>query len=178
MHMAPNSNGLLRRWGITAEGIGATNTDWLREFRYTGGVLKEIPLFMANKRWQHPWQLVHRVALHDKLKKLATEEGAGVGPPARLHTSSTVVDIDPEKGIVTLESGETISADLVVGADGIYVSCGKYEVAPESVLLTPRSPVRGSSSPAKTQSFSARERLRSAFYSLVRLPWMTLSPNH
>lgn len=95
--------------------------DGLLEFRYTGGVLKDIPLVMANKRWQHPWQLVHRVALHDKLKQLATGP-AGAGPPATLHTATKVVDIDPEKGTLTLEGGAVVTVDLIVGADGIYVS--------------------------------------------------------
>ena len=38
----------------------------------------------------------------------------------RIDYNSTVVDVDINAPSVTLESGETIHADLVVGADGSY----------------------------------------------------------
>jgi len=73
-----------------------------------------------NKRWQHPWHLVHRVDLHDHLKHLATSD-IGVGTPVELHTASTVVAVDTEQGMLTLQDDSTVTADLVIGADGIYV---------------------------------------------------------
>jgi len=75
-----------------------------------------------NKRWQHPWHLVHRVALHDKLRSVATSTD-GLGRPASLHNSSRVVNVDPEKGVVELENGKLVSAHVIIGADGIYVRC-------------------------------------------------------
>jgi 2-polyprenyl-6-methoxyphenol hydroxylase-like FAD-dependent oxidoreductase len=103
-----------------AEALGASSMNHLREFSQEGALLKDIPLAEANKRWQHPWHLVHRVALHEKLKTVATSQD-GPGFPARLHVSSKVVDIDPERGIVTTADGATVHADVIVGADGIYV---------------------------------------------------------
>lgn len=93
---------------------------YMTEFRHTGAVLKNIDLTMANKLWQHPWQLVHRVALHDRLKKEATSE-TGPGEPAKLHVSSKVVDVNPTTGTVTLENGTAVVADVLLGADGICV---------------------------------------------------------
>lgn len=92
----------------------------LVEFSKGGQLMKKVDLREPNKRWQHPWLLVHRVSLHDQLKKLATSE-AGAGTPAKLRTASKVVEIDPEKGTLTLETGETSTADIIVGADGVYV---------------------------------------------------------
>jgi 2-polyprenyl-6-methoxyphenol hydroxylase-like FAD-dependent oxidoreductase len=92
----------------------------LIEYSSDGQVMKDVDLKEAAKRWQHPWLLTHRVGLHDKLKKLAT--GAeGEGPAAELHTASKVVEVDPEKGTITLENGQMDTFDVIVGADGVYV---------------------------------------------------------
>jgi 2-polyprenyl-6-methoxyphenol hydroxylase-like FAD-dependent oxidoreductase len=93
----------------------------MKEFRYSGELLKDMDLTTPNKRWQHPWLLIHRVALHDQLKKVATGDD-GPGIPAKLHTSTKAVDFDAELGTVAFENGTSITADVIVGADGIYVS--------------------------------------------------------
>ncbi|KAH8905161.1 FAD/NAD(P)-binding domain-containing protein [Coniochaeta sp. PMI_546] len=125
VHLAPNSNGILRRWGIYAEEFGGNPMSHLVEFSMDGQVMKKADLTGPNQRWQHPWLLVHRVSLHDQLKKLATsEDGAGI--PAKLHTASKVVQINPEEGTLTLENGETSTADIIVGADGVYSLTRKY----------------------------------------------------
>lgn len=61
----------------------------------------------------------HRSDLYKELTRLAT--GEGDGPPAELLLGSKVLACDPEAGTVTLGNGETISADLIIGADGIHV---------------------------------------------------------
>lgn len=120
MHLAPNSNGLLRRWGIYAEKFGACTMSKIVDFALTGGVIKEIDLTMPNKMWQHPWQLVHRVALHDNLKAVATAKDAS-GMPATLYTSTKVAGVDPDARTLTFADGSTRTADVIIGADGIYV---------------------------------------------------------
>ncbi len=74
VHLAPNANGILRRWGIHAEDFGANPTECLIERLSTGSVRMNIDLSGPNKQWQHPWLLVHRVNLHDHLKRLATAD--------------------------------------------------------------------------------------------------------
>jgi 2-polyprenyl-6-methoxyphenol hydroxylase-like FAD-dependent oxidoreductase len=119
VHLAPNSNGILRRWGIFAEEFGGNPMNHLLEYNETG-LVKEMDLTIPNKMWQHPWHLVHRVSLHEKLKEVATSDnGPGVAPT--LQTSSRVVEVDPEAGRVIFEDGSSIDADVVIGADGIYV---------------------------------------------------------
>lgn len=125
VHLAPNSNGILRRWGLYAETFGANPMDQLVELSEKGEILKHLDLREPNKQWQHPWHLCHRVNLHDQLKRLATSTDQP-GPPAKLHKSSKVVSVDPERGTITLEDGKTVEADLVIGADGIYSITRRY----------------------------------------------------
>lgn len=112
---------MLRRWGLLAEDCGAVSTDHIQERTTSGDILLDLDSSIPGKQWQHPWHLVHRVSLHEKLKALATGDKE-VGPPVKLYTSSKVVSLDPERGEVKLESGETVTADVVLGADGLYVS--------------------------------------------------------
>lgn len=120
VHMAPNANGLLRRWGLIPETFGANLMSSYKEFQPSGASIKEMDLTGPNKQWQHPWQLVHRVSLHDSLKKAATDS-KGPGKPATLNTANKVENVDPAKGTITLADGTVVEADLILGADGIYV---------------------------------------------------------
>ncbi|KAF7335442.1 6-hydroxynicotinate 3-monooxygenase [Mycena venus] len=42
-----------------------------------------------------------------------------IGQGATIRLNSTVVAVDPERRVVTLDSGETLTADVIVGADGV-----------------------------------------------------------
>ncbi|KAF5657668.1 salicylate hydroxylase [Fusarium heterosporum] len=127
MHLAPNANGLLRRIGIVAENIGANDFErvgnlerpGITEFNANNEVLRDADITESNKQWQHPWHLVHRVRLHQELKRLATSQ-AGIGKPAELRTSSRVVDVDAVTATVFLEDGSQLQGDLVIGADGVH----------------------------------------------------------
>jgi 2-polyprenyl-6-methoxyphenol hydroxylase-like FAD-dependent oxidoreductase len=119
VHLAPNANGLLRRMGLIPEAHGAVKCRRLSQWFPNGKEMFSVDLGRDAGRWQHPWQLVHRVSLHSELKRLATcEEGAG--KPAVLRLRSKVVDADPKAGVVVLENGEKIESDVIVGADGVH----------------------------------------------------------
>lgn len=119
VHLAPNCNGLLRRMGLFPEKLGAVECKKLTQMTPDGKVLFSIPLEREAYRWQHPWQLAHRVGLHSELKRMATTED-GPGKPAVLKLRSRVVDVNTAEGIVTLEDGEVVQSDVVVGADGVH----------------------------------------------------------
>ncbi|KAJ7765865.1 hypothetical protein DFH07DRAFT_1014373 [Mycena maculata] len=42
-----------------------------------------------------------------------------VGQGAKIRLGTTAVAVDPERRVVALESGETLTADVIVGADGV-----------------------------------------------------------
>lgn len=119
VHLAPNANGLLRRMGLIPEAKGANECKRLTQFLPFGKPMFSLDLTKEAGRWQHPWQLAHRVHLHSELKRLATCE-EGKGKPAVLKLRSRVMDVDPATGIVTLDGGETIQSDVIVGADGVH----------------------------------------------------------
>jgi 2-polyprenyl-6-methoxyphenol hydroxylase-like FAD-dependent oxidoreductase len=64
------------------------------------------------------------VTLHDELKKAATSPN-GEGPTAVLKTACRVVQVDPDTATITLENGQTVQGDLVIGADGVGSACRK-----------------------------------------------------
>ncbi|KAJ7610004.1 FAD/NAD(P)-binding domain-containing protein [Mycena polygramma] len=67
----------------------------------------------------HPGLLCHRSDLHNELKRLATMD-EGEGDPVNIHLESDVVSCESATGKLTLKSGETYHADLIIGADGIH----------------------------------------------------------
>lgn len=119
VHLAPNANGILRRLGLYAETFGANGMNKLSEYATDGSLIKQIDMREANKIWQHPWQLVHRIHLHKELQKkaVATE---GKGKPVTIRYASRVVDVEPETATAILEDGERIQGDVLLGADGVF----------------------------------------------------------
>lgn len=80
------------------------------------------------------WYLAHRVDLHNELKLLALGPQQGVPTPT-LHLSSTVTEVDAEKGVVVLANGQKYEADLIVGADGLHVSFLTHESRPTEEMV-------------------------------------------
>jgi salicylate hydroxylase len=73
----------------------------------------------SEETWGNQWLMIHRVDLHNELRRLATGN-EGKGRPAKLHLSCPVESVDPTKGSIKFKSGDTRHFDLVVGSDGIY----------------------------------------------------------
>ncbi|EFX04464.1 FAD-binding domain containing protein [Grosmannia clavigera kw1407] len=113
VHMAPNANGLLRRVGIFVEKFGANKMERMTEYDEKSTSKREIELGEANKLWQHPWHLVHRIHLHEELKRRATSPDEAGTPTPVLRTRSRVADVDTAAGVVVLESGERLEADVI-----------------------------------------------------------------
>lgn len=62
--------------------------------------------------------LCHRVDLQNELLELATRKD-GPGKPCKIELGEQVVSCDAEFGSVTLKNGMMITADVIIGADGI-----------------------------------------------------------
>ncbi|KAH7376644.1 hypothetical protein B0T11DRAFT_335786 [Plectosphaerella cucumerina] len=121
LHIAPNAHGLLKRMGIHPEktaNLMESMTEYDRECK----LQKHVELKEPNKMWQHTWILIHRVHLHEELKRRAQSED-GPGTPVNLRTSSRVLEVIPEKATAVLENGESITGDVLLGADGVHSRC-------------------------------------------------------
>lgn len=53
MHLAPNSNGILKRIGIDAEKLGAVETKFLTEYESSGKLIHSLPASDVTKIMQH-----------------------------------------------------------------------------------------------------------------------------
>ena len=63
--------------------------------------------------------MAHRVRLHEALKERALAT-TGHGIPCELRLATAVDDVHPELGGVTLENGQFVPGDVVIGADGVH----------------------------------------------------------
>lgn len=107
---------LLARWGHDRRLL--RDTDGLSRInmrRWEGGEKLGAASLMPEVEQRHgaPQYVVHRADLHKALMDAAAEV-------AELRVNCTVQEIDFEKPAVTLQNGSVISADIVVGADGMY----------------------------------------------------------
>lgn len=116
------------------ERFGAVYLNHVTRYNDIGAKTKVTNISETSKLWQHPWQLSHRVHLHDALKQAAICEH-GTGKPAILHTSSRVTNVDTERATITLEDGQTIKADVVLGADGVYSKMRTFVSGGESQIF-------------------------------------------
>lgn len=101
------------------EDHGANQTEWVSEYRPDGELVFSRDVRGLSKVFPYPWQLIHRVDLHNALKDIATSK-KGKGIPAVLHTRSRVVSVDIEAPSLTLDDGSTHMGDFIIAADGIH----------------------------------------------------------
>jgi salicylate hydroxylase len=85
----------------------------------------------AIERFGKPVCTIHRVDLHNELLRLALDPPGG----AKLYLSSSVVNINPEDGIIELADGSVHRGDLIVAADGLH------SVARDLVVQAPTPPI-------------------------------------
>lgn len=124
IHLAPNSNGVLRRLGLKAETIGANSMNRHTEYGTDGSEIRSLDLTVSGKMWQHQWLLVHRVHLHAELQRLVKAHD-GQGKPVDLRYSSKVADLEVDTATAILETGERVHGDVLIGADGVFSAARK-----------------------------------------------------
>ncbi|KAB2572053.1 Salicylate hydroxylase [Lasiodiplodia theobromae] len=146
--LQPNASKILeQRWGVGV-GVGGTNTATdepacprivdrgFRIYSTDGDLVKEIPLAKGRDAYGADRVVYHRRDLHALLLHAATS-ASRPHPPASIRLRARVVACDPEAGTVTLasdgddadsgrdggegqpESTTTLTADLIIAADGI-----------------------------------------------------------
>lgn len=118
--LAPNATAALERLGAArflrdtaVRPVAATRRSWR-----TGEELVRTDLDGVAERFGTPFWFAHRGDLQTALLKAATDP-EGPGQPVRLLTDVACRGVDVSNSTVELADGRTMSADLIVGADGI-----------------------------------------------------------
>ncbi|OBT56352.1 hypothetical protein VE04_02908 [Pseudogymnoascus sp. 24MN13] len=135
IHIPSNVNGLLRRMGMIPEDHGANQTEWVSEYRPNGEMVFQKDVRPLSSVFPYPWQLIHRVDLHNALKSFAVSP-EGIGHPVVLNLRSKVVSINIDTPSLTLEDGFTYTGDLLIGADGVHSKL-RTSIAKDCPLPTP-----------------------------------------
>jgi salicylate hydroxylase len=119
--LQPNATRILQdAWGLTDQveaGSGTVDCGF-RVFNTDGKLVNEISL-LAKTRYGADRIVWHRQDLHSYLMKAATST-TRAGPAVVVRTSARVTSCDCEAGTVLLGNQETLTADLIIGADGIH----------------------------------------------------------
>ena len=114
IQVTPNVSRLLQRWGAgpALESVGV-RPEAIVLRRYDTGERVGYTLWSdMEAKYGAPYYHIHRADLHKLLYDLAA-------PHMNLRLNSTVVSVDPEAPSVTLQTGEVVHGDLIVGADGV-----------------------------------------------------------
>ncbi|KAF7293762.1 FAD/NAD(P)-binding domain-containing protein [Mycena chlorophos] len=117
-----NSLRILNAWGFLRENLNSVSFDGIniRDAVTGEGHSVTFPHLEQAKAKAINALTCQRNDLLEELKRLAVGDNDCPGPPAELYFDSKVVSCDTEAGSITLESGEAVAADLVIGADGIH----------------------------------------------------------
>ncbi|EON98870.1 putative fad binding domain-containing protein [Phaeoacremonium minimum UCRPA7] len=116
LQFSANATRILNKWGIDKaiiKDVVEPSNCIMRRYK-DGSQLASLELgAYHNKTYGAPFWDIHRHDLIIALYERALELGADI------RVSSKVVDVDFESGAVILEKGHRLTADLVVGADGL-----------------------------------------------------------
>ncbi|WRT70062.1 uncharacterized protein IL334_007056 [Kwoniella shivajii] len=131
---AANGGKWLREWGVDIDSGRPTHLmklvmrDWdtgkilnnysLEEYEESWGIVTLLHVPSVSREWFKKNANVCRVDMHEMLMQTATQE-EGEGIPCSVVIDHIATACDAEAGTVTFANGETISADLIIGADGI-----------------------------------------------------------
>ncbi|KIK82238.1 hypothetical protein PAXRUDRAFT_832326 [Paxillus rubicundulus Ve08.2h10] len=115
IQVSPNLSRLLIRWGL-GERLNqvVVKPEALTFRRWCTGETVAWTKWgdLMDEAYGAPYYHIHRADFHRMVYDLAT-------PHTNIRTNCRVVSLDPSIPSLTLESGEVVRADLVVGADGV-----------------------------------------------------------
>jgi salicylate hydroxylase len=122
IQVSPNATRLLLRWGLgPALAACAVEPAAIVFRRYATGIRVGYTSWGARMARDHgaPYYHIHRADYHAMLHRLAR-----AAPGVRIRLGATVREVQPDPAVtggpsVTLEGGEVLYADLIVGADGV-----------------------------------------------------------
>jgi salicylate hydroxylase len=121
---SPNVSRLLKRWGLgpQLEALGVKPQN-LSIRRWKNDEVVGFTPFGETfvKAYGSPYYHIHRADFHRMLY-------VAVEPHCNIRVNCRVVAVDPSKPSVTLASGEVVSADVLIGADGLKSITREYVV--------------------------------------------------
>lgn len=130
--ISPNGGRILRNLGFDFEKartidfagtniVRAETLDTMAPFQDFRGYDKQFGIQMVT---------AYRISMHAALVDLACEE-EDEGEPVTIVTSCGVESFDGDNGSVTLESGEKVTGDLIIAADGVKSSAAAHINGPD-----------------------------------------------
>jgi len=133
IQLAPNATAVLKRFGVMDEiqKVAVFPKRLVLKDVYTGEELSTMDLGDAFlKRYGHPYIVLHRADLHRILFEACARTGK-----VTFVNNQTIVAVEQSGETVTVksESGDTFTANAVIGADGIRSNIRKYFTDDEPV---------------------------------------------
>ncbi|KAK0671718.1 putative salicylate hydroxylase [Cercophora samala] len=120
--ITPNATLVLERLGFDFSEFGGVPNELLLRYDAADLSLLQKDYYGPDSgaEWSRFWS-VHRVDLHNGLRKLAIQQKGGIpGPPADVKLGHEITGVDCETGRVDLKDGRREQYDLVVIADGAH----------------------------------------------------------
>ncbi|KAF7985676.1 hypothetical protein HWV62_2225 [Athelia sp. TMB] len=117
MSIVVNAYKLLAAQGVSDENLQAVRFTHLWNCSKDNTARRTAP-FDTAERYGAPSVFTRRARLQAELYRFATDP-TRAGSPARVLGGVTISTLDPDAGTLTTAAGETFSADLIVGADGL-----------------------------------------------------------
>lgn len=116
----PNASRILQStWGLDLRDARPLVDEGFRIYNTEGRLVNSVPL-LAKTGYGGDRLLFHRRDVHDVLKRAVTSPSLGFDKRSvDIRTASRVVNCDEQQGRVTLENGNIIQGDLIIGADGM-----------------------------------------------------------
>jgi salicylate hydroxylase len=119
IQIGPNVTRILREWGLEdgLRQVASFPKALLARDARTGRELGRLPLGERSERlYGAPYACIHRADLHQLLLHAVQAQGV----PLRLHQH--LADVQQQGGTVTARTaqGQTLQADMLVGADGLW----------------------------------------------------------
>ena len=116
--IGPNGSRILSRWGFDFDAAGALDHSQMRRIKAdTAELDSEVKFGNFKEKYGARFILLHRVDLHNGLRKLVD---ALPEPKPTIRLGTPVKDVDAGQGVLTVEDGSNVNADLVVVADGSH----------------------------------------------------------
>ncbi|KAK0609583.1 hypothetical protein B0T17DRAFT_546610 [Bombardia bombarda] len=135
INVPPNATRVLQAWGLDPAASRFVQAQGI--MNAIGTTLEQVALVPLGGWVQGvygaPFYFAHRVDLHEALKVLATGT-EGPGEPAAVELRTQAVAYNPELPSIILSTGEVVTGDVVVAADGIH------SIGVEAVLGQPNPP--------------------------------------